>query len=90
MQYNQVGRSFIGDGGSTCNADGGWFSDVTSNKYFLGTVQGNECRMFLLLWLTALERSYEELTATNIGLDFQERQQHALLVQGHIIDPQAQ
>ena len=39
-QFNQVGRSFIGDGGSTCNADGGWFGDVTSNNYFLGTVQG--------------------------------------------------
>ena len=24
-QWNQVGRSFVGDMGSTCNADGGWF-----------------------------------------------------------------
>ena len=37
-QWNQVGRSFIGDQGETCNADGGWFSDQeTSNNYFLGT-----------------------------------------------------
>ena len=37
-QWNQVGRSFIGDQGSTCNADGGWFSNQeASNNYFLGT-----------------------------------------------------
>lgn len=36
-QWNQVGRSFVGDMGATCNADGGWFDDVTSNNYFLGT-----------------------------------------------------
>ncbi len=37
-QWNQVGRSFIGDQGSTCNADGGWFNDQeASNNYFLGT-----------------------------------------------------
>lgn len=37
-QWNQVGRSFIGDMGSTGHADGGWFNDqVTTNNYFLGT-----------------------------------------------------
>ncbi|KAL5469042.1 hypothetical protein EMCRGX_G030232 [Ephydatia muelleri] len=36
-QWNQIGRSFVGDMGSTCNADGGWFESVTSNNYFLGT-----------------------------------------------------
>ena len=37
-QWNQVGRSFIGDQGETCNADGGWFNEqVASNNYFLGT-----------------------------------------------------
>ena len=37
-QWNQVGRSFVGDSGSTGHADGGWFNDqVTSNNYFLGT-----------------------------------------------------
>ena len=37
-QWNQVGRSFVGDMGSTCNADGGWFNNqVASNNYFLGT-----------------------------------------------------
>ena len=37
-QWNQVGRSFVGDLRSTCNADGGWFSNTeTSNNYFLGT-----------------------------------------------------
>lgn len=36
-QWNQVRRSFIGDQGETCNADGGWFSNQeTSNNYFLG------------------------------------------------------
>ena len=40
-QWNQVGRSFVGDQGSTCNADGGWFTEsVTSNNYFLGTNPG--------------------------------------------------
>lgn len=37
-QWNQIGRSFIGESGSTCNADGGWFSNTeASNNYFLGT-----------------------------------------------------
>ena len=37
-QWNQVGRSFIGDMGATGHADGGWFNNqVTSNNYFLGT-----------------------------------------------------
>lgn len=37
-QWNQVGRSFIGEMGSTCNSDGGWFNEqVASNNYFLGT-----------------------------------------------------
>ena len=37
-QWNQIGRSFIGDMGATSHADGGWFSDqVTSNNYLLGT-----------------------------------------------------
>ena len=37
-QWNQVGRSFVGDMGSTGHADGGWFNDqVTTNSYFLGT-----------------------------------------------------
>lgn len=37
-QWNQIGRSFIGEQGSTCNSDGGWFNDdVASNNYFLGT-----------------------------------------------------
>ena len=39
-QFNQVGRSFVGNSGATCNADGGWFNEeVTSNNYFLGTRQ---------------------------------------------------
>ena len=38
-QWKQVGRSFIGERGSTCHADGGWFDeDVTTNNYFLGTM----------------------------------------------------
>ena len=37
-QWNQVGWSFIGEMGSTCNSDGGWFNEqVASNNYFLGT-----------------------------------------------------
>lgn len=37
-QWNQIGRSFVGDMGSTSHADGGWFSDhQTTNNYFLGT-----------------------------------------------------
>eukprot|EP01006_Ploeotia_vitrea_P004675 TRINITY_DN115161_c0_g1_i1.p1 TRINITY_DN115161_c0_g1~~TRINITY_DN115161_c0_g1_i1.p1 ORF type:complete len:533 (+),score=43.22 TRINITY_DN115161_c0_g1_i1:62-1660(+) len=37
-QWNQIGRWFTGQMGSTCNADGGWFQgDMTSNNYFLGT-----------------------------------------------------
>ena len=37
-QWNQVGRSFVGESGSTCNADGGWFSNSeATNNYFLGT-----------------------------------------------------
>ena len=48
-QWNQVGRSFIGDGGSTCNADGGWFSDQEcTNNYFLGTKQ-NEPEPFVFV-----------------------------------------
>lgn len=40
-QWNQVGRSFVGDMGSTCNADGGWFNEqVGSTSYFLGTKPG--------------------------------------------------
>ena len=32
-QWNQVGRSFIGEMGSTCNSDGGWFNEqLTSNN----------------------------------------------------------
>lgn len=39
VQWNQVGRSFIGEKGSTCHADGGWFSDAeATNNYFLGTM----------------------------------------------------
>lgn len=45
-QWNQVGRSFVGDMGETCNADGGWFDDVTSNNYFLGTKE-NETNPFI-------------------------------------------
>ena len=42
-QWNQVGRSFIGESGSTCNADGGWFTNhVASNNYFLGTKPGQD------------------------------------------------
>ena len=37
-QWNQVGRSFIGNKGSTGHADGGWFNEKTaSNNYFLGS-----------------------------------------------------
>ncbi|KAH3765558.1 hypothetical protein Pelo_2554 [Pelomyxa schiedti] len=37
-QWNQIGRCFTGQMGSTCNADGGWFSDTeTSNNYFIGS-----------------------------------------------------
>lgn len=37
-QWNQIGRSFIGDMGSTGHADGGWFNDqATTNSYFLGS-----------------------------------------------------
>jgi len=39
-QWNQIGRSFIGEQGSTCNSDGGWFNDdVASNNYFLGVCE---------------------------------------------------
>ena len=37
-QWNQVGRSFVGDMGESGHADGGWFSNSqTTNNYFLGT-----------------------------------------------------
>ena len=37
-QWNQVGPSFIGEMGSICNSDRGWFNEqVASNNYFLGT-----------------------------------------------------
>ena len=46
-QWNGVGRSFVGNVGATCNADGGWFDETTtSNNYFLGTKQ-NERNPFV-------------------------------------------
>eukprot|EP00727_Mastigamoeba_balamuthi_P011643 m51a1_g7100 hypothetical protein (522) ;mRNA; r:49131-51303 len=37
-QWNQIGRSFPGQMGATCNADGGWFSDAeATTNYFLGS-----------------------------------------------------
>ena len=36
-QWNQIGRSFVGQQGATCNSDGGWFTDtLTTNNYFRG------------------------------------------------------